>query len=167
MPWTPHAGDVPARPVGICLLSTEPRAPPWPAARGQMGSEGFVASAPAHPPASWPFLPSPQLVLSSGPLSDGVRPFSILKGSWWPHSDPLVKLNCCLGSECPSGHALSLGLGFPCLLFFFFWLFLFLFIYLAMLGLHCGMLGLQLQHVEFSSPNKDRTWAPCLWSTES
>lgn len=118
MPWTPCAGGVPARPVGICLLSTEPRAPSWPVARGQMGSEGLVTSPPAHPPASWPFLSSPQLVLSSGPLSDGGGHPASLKD---PGGSTVTLLSCCLGSVnvhqvmlSPSGPR-----GFPVRFFFF------------------------------------------------
>ena len=102
------------RASAFCRLS------PGPLSGRQCGPEADGEREPCYLaplPTSWPFLPSPQLVLSSGPLSDALRPPSILKGSWWPCSDPLVKLSCCLGSECSSGHALPLGLGFPCLLF--------------------------------------------------
>ena len=144
------------RASAFCRLS------PGPLLGQQRGPEADGERGPCYLaplPTSWPFLPSPQLVLSSGPLSNALRPPSILKESWWPCSDPLVKLSCCLGSECSSGHALSLGVGFPCLLFLK-KIFLLLFSYLAVLGLSFGMLGLQLQHVEFSSLARDRTWAP-------
>ena len=44
----------------------------------------------------------------------------------------------------------------------------YLFIYLGCTGFSCGMQTLSCgMHVESSSPTRDRTWVPCIGSSES
>ena len=64
---------------------------------------------------------------------------------------------------------------FPQCYYFILYIYLFsIFIYVAASGLSCGMRDLylqransQLRHVGSSSPTRDWTWAPSIWSTES